>query len=176
MKICRMTTLLVIAGLSIGAAPEVRQKSARAEEFDKLLACRNVGEAAARLACYDQNANALGELKDQDQIVVIDRKTIKETRRGLFGFTLPKLGFLNSDPSDEEDIPEMHGTIKSARLYARGQWEFTLEDGAVWRQIDTNMIPLRPREGMAVTIKRAALGSYKASFASQPAIRVRREM
>ena len=136
MKASKIGLIFLIFGLGTGVARSADAPSARTKEFDELLSCRTVSDPKERLNCYDRNANMLGVLKDQDQIVVVDRKSIKQARRGLFGFTLPKLGFLGAGPQDDEDISEIRGEIRSARPYGRDQWEFTLEDGAIWRQID----------------------------------------
>ena len=50
----------------------------------------------------------------------------------------------------------------------------TLQDGAVWVQIDNNTLALRPRPGQRVVINRGALGSFMMRVNSQPGIRVRR--
>jgi hypothetical protein len=50
----------------------------------------------------------------------------------------------------------------------------TLEDGAVWRQIDQEVLGKPPKAGTAVEIRKAAMGSYRMKIGGQPAIRVRR--
>jgi hypothetical protein len=54
-------------------------------------------------------------------------------------------------------------------------WVFRLADGSVWRQVDTTALNFRPREGMPVRIRRAAVGSYMLKVGDSPAVRARRQ-
>lgn len=139
-----------------------------------LFACRAIVEDSARLACLDRETAALASSREGGEIIVIDRAEAEATRRRLFGFSLPSVTGLFGD-GETERIDEVQSTLARARQGGDGRWVFTLEDGAVWRQIDGDTARFANRPGQAVTIRRAALGSYQLVTGGSRAIRVRRQ-
>lgn len=145
--------------------------------YRQLVDCRAVTEAAARLACYDREVAALEQQTASGELVVTDRASMREARRGLFGFSLPNIGKLfggGDDENEADEVKEIDGTIQSARTFGYGLWRMTLADGSVWEQNDTTRLVFDPRSGNPIKIKRAALGSYKANIDGQSPIKVRR--
>lgn len=55
---------------------------------------------------------------------------------------------------------EVSRIVQSARL-TRDGWVLSLDDGSSWRQVGSMSSALSPQVGMKVTIRRAALGSYR---------------
>jgi hypothetical protein len=143
------------------------------EAFTQMLQCRTLTDDATRLACYDQAAAKLQTAQEKREIVVVDKAEVKEAKKGLFGFTLPQIKLFGGGSGDEE-VNEIEFTIASVRQYDYGRWRFTTTDGAVWDQIDTEILAIDPRAGQKVVVKRAAMGSFKAKVGGQPPIRVRR--
>ncbi len=142
---------------------------------EELFACREIAEADARLACFDREITKVYEAQNSRQLVIADREQVRETKKGLFGFTLPKLGiFGNSDEDKEETIREITSTISSIRRMGNGRYLLVLETGARWMQTDSTPVLGSPREGDEVIIKRAAMGSYMAKIEGRRAMRVRR--
>jgi hypothetical protein len=145
--------------------------------YAELAACRTLTESAARLACFDQATAKLADAVASNNIYMIDRAQVKETRKSLFGLTLPSLGiFGNGDGkggADSDQISQLDSTITSVRQNIDG-WVVTLAEGSVWQQTDSALLGRDPKAGMAVIVKKAALGSFKMNVAGQPAIRVRR--
>jgi hypothetical protein len=165
---------LAILGMAVlpgGAIAETR-RAERPEAFRKLVDCRSVAEPAARLACYDAQVAALDAAEQKEDLVIVDRQQVDKAKRGLFGFTLPKLKLFGAD---DKAVTHLESVIKSARPLSQGRWMFVLEDGAVWRQTDNRSLNPDPKAGMPIKIRRAALGSYLANVDGQTAIRVRRE-
>ena len=140
--------------------------------INQLLACRSIGVAAARLACFDQKAAQTGDALDKKSLVVIDREAVHSTRRSLFGLALPDLD-LFSDSSDDA-IKQIEGIIATVSNNRDGGYVFTLAEGSRWTQVDDRPIALEPRGGEQVIIKKAAMGSYMLSVNRQPGVRVRR--
>lgn len=167
--------LVLCAGTA--SAKDAPQKQ-QAEAFRALVTCRDIADSAARLACYDKQVSALAQAEKAGDLVVADRETMRETRRGLFGFRLPSLGIFgggeDKETAPEEDITEITAELGSARQIAYGAWRLTLKDGAVWEQTDGEKLVLDPRPGDTVVIKRAALGNFKARIGKQPPVKVRR--
>ncbi len=145
----------------------------RAQAFDAMLACRAIADQAEKFACLDRTSAALEAADKAGDLVVMDRQQVRETKKTLFGFDLPNLAKVFGDDKGQE-VESVEGKVASAYTDQDGRWVLRLADGALWRQIDSNVLGLRPRQGMDVKINRAALGSYKMAVAGQPGIRVRR--
>lgn len=168
-------TGLFLAGFAAnpGSAKESKPEEREAPAaFKDLVACRQIAENAARLACYDRQVASLDQAQSQGDLVVADRKQVKEAQRDLFGYSIPKSNLLGTDK--EEPISQLEAVIASVRQAPRGGWRLVLENGSVWDQIDTEVLAVDPRSGGKVVIKRAAFGSYQARINGQPPIKVRR--
>lgn len=142
-----------------------------------VTACRAITEADARLACFDKAAAALGDAVSQKNIVVLDRNAVRETRRSLFGFNLPRLPFFGGR-DDADALPEtreIQSTIAAASPLRYDNWRITLPDGAVWQTTEAFRGYKTPSAGSAVTITRGPLGSYTMKIGSQRAVRVARQ-
>ncbi|WP_336969521.1 hypothetical protein [Sphingobium aromaticiconvertens] len=150
----------------------------RPEIFVRLLDCRTITDSAARLACYDRQVGAMETASQNDEVVVLDKEELKKTRRSLFGFSLPKLPFLGDNDGDQAEGAQTEFTTIEAKLSAvrnlgYGKWSFRLDDGAEWQT--TEAIPTRsPKTGMAIKIKRAAMGSFMGSVNGWPSVRMKR--
>ena len=142
--------------------------------FKALLDCRQLTDAGARLACFDEKAATLDAATQARDVVVTDRQAIKEARRGLFGFTLPRIAlFGGGDDDDEEEVDEMTATVQSAWM-AGNRMKMRLDSGAVWQQVGTDMPRRFPASGMKANLKRATLGTFFVRFDGQRAIRMTR--
>jgi hypothetical protein len=109
-----------------------------------------------------ENAEKSGE------VVIADKRQIKESKRALFGFGSLKLPIFGI--GDDKDAPtEIVAVIVALRDVGYGAWEFTLDNGMHWRQSDDEKI--FPRQGQVVTIHTAAFGGYFLQVGKQRAIR-----
>ncbi len=136
----------------------------------KLVDCRQLTDPAERLACYDTQTAELVAARERDEIVLADKEQISEAKRGLFGFSLPKLRIFFGN--DENEISEIEGVIAAIASDGGSRSLFILEDGARWLQIDGRHIRAKP--GATITIRKAALGSYMGKIGNFPSIRVKR--
>lgn len=167
------TAFIVPTGLTVAAEPT---SANRPDAFTKLLACRSVTDAKARLACYDERVAAMEAAAARNELVVADRAQIRKARRSLFGLTLPRLDIFGG--GDEEREGEAFSEIEStiSRAYLSGdRWNLILDDGAHWVQVDSRAPRRTPRPGQKIRIRRAALGSFFANIDGQTAIRMRRQ-
>lgn len=145
--------------------------------FQDVIDCKKMTEPTARLTCYDEKVATLAAAQESRQVVIADREQINEARRGLFGFSLPKIRLFSggSDDKDKEErIEKLETTIKSARQFGYGKWILTLEEGGQWQQTDSIRLNAEPRAGDTILIKTGAIGSYLANINGQRAIRVKR--
>lgn len=165
---------MLVMGVGVGAwGPATAQEAvdSAARVLSGLRACKALPDTE-RLACYDRAAAALDQAVAQKDVTLIDRQEVRRTRRGLFGFTLPRIGIFSDDENKEEaeEFAELNTTVASARS-VDGRVEFRLGDGsdAVWRTTDPVAFP--PKAGTAVRIRRASLGSYFVKFGKDRMVR-----
>lgn len=168
---------VLLASLAVAiAAPAAAQENSAGNVVDAVTACRDVADPAARLACFDKATAALVAAREKKDVVVLDRAEVQKTRRSLFGFTLPRIklfGGGDDDGDSAEDIKEINGTVAGVSAVAGDRWTVTLDDDTRWITTESAK-GFPPRAGETVRIRRAALGSYDASFNKRRSIKVRR--
>lgn len=138
--------------------------------FQAVLDCKTVTDPTARLACYDKAVGAMDAARAANDLVVTDRATVREAKRGLFGLALPSLKLFGG--GKDEEVTEIQSKISAIRMANDGFPVFTLEDGARWKQTDGGNT--YPKPGSAIRIRKASLGSYMANVDGQTAVRVTR--
>lgn len=167
-------SLIGIAVLGLAAAvPASAQeipKTATPKLFEDVVNCRAIQDSAERLACYDRGVAALDTAQKSNELYVADKAAMKEARRGLFGFSLPKLKIFGDQ--DLGELDELETTIAAVSSGQRG-YIFTLADGARWMQTDKKYMD-RPKIGAKIRIKKAALGSYMANIEKRTGFRIER--
>lgn len=173
-RIFVVTTVLA----SLSATPVLAQQRAvappRPELLNRLTDCRAIEADAQRLACYDAAASAFDAAERQGDVVVVDRAQIGETRRQLFGFQLPSISLFERGETVEQ-IDSIETTLARASQMGEGRWVFTLADGGVWRQIDSERVRFENRAGQPVRVRRGLMGSYLLTVGDSRAVRVRRQ-
>lgn len=148
---------------------------ARPEAFEALVRCRALTDDAARLRCFDAAAATLQQQAEARELVVVDRKQIQETKRGLFGLDLPNLNpFGGGD--DGLEVKSIESTIRSATRDETGHWILTLEDGSIWAQTDNYPFAIDPKRGHKVKVVKASMGSYMMRVNNQPGVRAKRRI
>lgn len=169
--------VLLACVTAMPAAAKDKEPTARPVQIQELYACRDIVDSTARLACFDREVGELSAADTNREISFADQATMKKARRGLFGFSLPNLGplFGGDDDKEEERITSIDSTIKAVSTNAAGKYRLTLEDDAIWVQIDGIGTVFDVRPGRKINIKAAALGSYLARIDGGRAFRIRRE-
>ena len=155
---------------AVPASAQDMPKTAAPKLFEDVVQCRSIQDSAQRLACYDRGVAALDTAQKSNELYVADKAAMKEARRGLFGFSLPKLKIFGDQ--DLGDLDELDTTIAAVSTGQRG-YIITLPDGARWMQTDKKYMD-RPKIGAKIRIKKAVLGSYMASINNKPGFRVER--
>lgn len=166
-----------LAALMAHHAPAVAQDKSIANApapkiFTDVLQCRAIADADTRLACFDRTVGTLEQAQQRKDVFVADKEAIREARRGLFGFSLPKVRIFGDDDMEEE-VKSIESTIKSAVMGQKG-YVFTLADGARWAQTDGAYMD-KPKAGSKIRIRRAALGSYMGSIEGRVGFRIERK-
>lgn len=166
MHIIITTFSIAIATLGVGPIPPATAASPP-PILQKVIACRAIGDATARLACFDSSVAALGSLQASGDVVVMDRNQIQQTRKSLFGLTLPQFALFGAHDGgshavrDNNDVKEITGSVRTASKSAGGDWIVVLEDGARWQQVDSTALGRLPKPGSVVLIRKAVFNSYK---------------
>ena len=167
-------SVMGIAALAlVGAAPASAQKmpkTATPKIFENVVQCRAIQDSAERLACYDRGVAALDTAQKSNELYVADKTAMKEARRGLFGFSLPRMKIFGDE--DLGDLDELETTVAGVSSGQRG-YVITLPDGARWAQTDKRYMD-RPKIGAKIKIEKAVLGSYMASINGKSGFRVER--
>ncbi len=141
--------------------------------FQDVVDCKKIADSAQRLACYDTSVAKLESAQAASEVYVVDKEQVKESRKGLFGFSLPKIKIFGSGDDDKNEIKEIDAVVAKMRQSQNG-WVFTLEDGAIWRQTDGIYIGTNPKIGSKIHIKKAALGSYMGKVENGVSFRIAR--
>ncbi|MCA1653786.1 MAG: hypothetical protein ABR588_03380 [Sphingomicrobium sp.] len=167
------TTIVTIAALLVPTAASARKSpdSGTPQSISRLLACRQLTDAAARLGCFDgESARVATGIASKD-LVVVDRERARVAGRSMFGFSIPNFGGLFGS---EGEIKSIEGTITSVAHNPYGGWLLRLDDNSLWSQTDDSILGLSPRVGNKVTVRRGALGSFQLSVNGQPGLKVTR--
>jgi hypothetical protein len=171
-RVAQRLAWVAVLGLvaSVPASAQKMPKTSTPKLFEEVVNCRAIQDSAQRLACYDRSVAALETAQKSNELYVADKAAMKEARRGLFGFSLPKMKIFGDE--DLGDLDELETTIASVSSGQRG-YIITLPDGARWAQTDKRYMD-KPKVGAKIKIGKAALGSYMASINGKPGFRVER--
>jgi hypothetical protein len=169
--------ILAIALLAVApsaAAKSPPEKAANSPLVTALDACRQITDDAQRLACFDRASAALVGATASGDVSVVDRAQLRQTRKALFGFNMPRLPFFAGDKSAEDDKGVLDSTIKSVRSMGYERFQIVLVDGAIWETAQVYLSFSEPRKGQKIRIKRAPLGVYFLEIDGQVAVKGRR--
>jgi hypothetical protein len=142
----------------------------------ELTRCRGLTDAAAKASCFDAATAAMDRAIASGDLFITDRTQVNAAKAASFGLATPAPGLtLNETPEDagKAATDELPGVIKSVRSTPDG-WVVALEDGSVWYQADAISSGIDPKPGMPVTVKHAALGSYRLMLNKNVGFKVKR--
>ena len=168
----RCSWAIGLAALSLSYAPASQAKEqSETDRLQALKLCSAIKADSERLACFDQSVQSLVDMQDRGEITVMDKEDIAETRRGLFGFSLPKLGVFGSGDDAGEQVLNSH--ITAIRQLRGDHWEIEIEEGSVWQATNTPR-RFKPKVGAEVELEKAALTSYWLRVNGQLGVKARR--
>jgi hypothetical protein len=162
-------SVLLVAAVT----PAMAQTPSGADIVQSLARCRTIAAADARLACFDKASATLDDAVQAKTVTIVGQQEIREARRSLFGFTLPRVGLFGGDGAGsrpKEEFEELNTTIASVRPAANGRVEVRLaENDAVW--VTTDPMPFPPRAGAKIRIRKGAMGNYFLAIEGQRSVR-----
>lgn len=163
------------AVVTVPAHGKGKEKPAPSPLVAAIDRCRQIGDPAQRLACYDNAAGALVQAANAGSVAIVDQGEIRKARRSLFGFTLPKIPFFSGDGTADEAQRQLDSTITSVRPLNNGYFRIVIADNnAVWETTDSNISFDPPKVGQKISILRGPLGSYFLRIDGQVGVRGRR--
>lgn len=171
-------SLLVLAAAAVALqtptlAADQAGRSRDSAYLAALKACQAETGDAARLACFDKAVATMLAASEQGELRVVDREEVRETRRKLFGFSLPDFGIFGGGQRDDAEpkVENLQTTIAKVRASDKGGWVLVTAEGAVW-QID-NVPPrlMTPKVGQSLEIRSGALSSYFLRINGQPGVK-----
>lgn len=181
-----MAAAIVAAALvaAPASAAEEPRNPERVPVIQQLFDCRAITDPTQRLACFDRQVAAIETAEAARDIRIVDRAQVRETRRGLFGFSLGRLNIFGGGDEEEDElnsrnnpeiVQEIEATISRLDRDPTGRWVFGLDNGQRWVQADAVSVGRSPRVGHKIKIRRAAFGTFMANVEDRPGFRVRRE-
>ena len=166
-----LALLLVGTPFAATAQDSSGNTTAIAGRIEALRACREERNDSARLACFDKATGDVMAALDGGEAKIVGSEEVERTRRGMFGFTMPKLGLFSGKDGEEMEILE--STVTGVRR-TRSTYELTIAEGSTWR-ISSPPSRLRaPEIGDPVVFKKAALGSYFIRIDGQTGVKASR--
>jgi hypothetical protein len=154
----------------------VTQTAGGAELADALLDCRALASAVARVDCYDQLADTqTAAINQATQIGTVERAapavaatetaaaatveaTADASQEAFFGKNETEIRKSAQEAAGTTEVDQMAARVSEVRKSATGKAIITLDNGQVWKQIDSSRLRLSSDD--QVTIRRASLGSF----------------
>lgn len=166
-------------------SPALPPTAAMAQDVGKLAQCAAIARDSERLACYDAamadaspaaRAASAARAKETARIAAEEAAAAavaakaaaaaaEQAKREAFGAET-----VTTRPDRFQPPPGEIQTVEAALVEVlsnrSGLGVFVLDNGQIWRQVDTASLPnLRP--GDKITVERAALGGYHLTFLKQ---------
>lgn len=153
----KLINLNIIAGITLLSA-----QSAMADSLnEQLLQCRTVDNDIARLQCFDDATQHMNKATKEIKAAVIKQSApvaaatppavvAPKTQTEIFGFESQQIR--NATPD------KLLVTVVEVTKSLRGKSTFTLANGQVWKQKDSESYRLKSDK--QVFIKKGALGSF----------------
>ncbi|NTZ42258.1 hypothetical protein G7A66_03935 [Altererythrobacter sp. SALINAS58] len=154
-------TLLFLGSAALLPGSAHAQDNADSAYIESLRACQNVPSDSERLACYDRSVAAVTQATDQGELRILDREAVSQTRRRLFGFSLPDIDIFKTrgDQGDQE-LETLTSTVTAVRKLREDAFLFQIADGGTWQILNAPSRLRRIEVGDSVEFKKAALGTY----------------
>jgi len=170
----------LLATFTVSAPLVAKDEAAPGENsyVTALRTCQGKTDPAERLACYDTAVAAMVAASSEGEVRVVDAEAVRQTRRKLFGFTLPDLGIFGGDsdkdnPEKAEEFTTLNTTIAGVRASGK-TLAVTTAEGAEWQLDELPARLMKPRVGQTLEIKKGALSSYFLRINGQKGIKGRR--
>jgi hypothetical protein len=152
--------ILAAAAAALFALPQIAAAQSAAP-LSGLYACEAIAQSDAQLACFRAETAKLRAAETTGDIVALEKETFAEIKKEEAKAAEKELTELKAAEEIRKNPPKQRSlAIQSAETYgANGYIRFTLENGEVWRQVESGRVRLSKGGGDVLTIKRKSLGS-----------------
>jgi hypothetical protein len=151
------------------SAPAFAQQGLPAQVY----ACANVEDAAQRHSCFDA---LVPELKKASAAAPAAKAP--QQAQAQSALTAPVLSPAEAKAAKtakrEAEVSRVALPVKAIETGRDGKYRFTMENGQVWRQLDTVKLRNLGNGPWTAEIRKAALGSYLLTVNKQAAVSVER--
>ncbi len=120
-----------------------------------LTECRQIEGVAERVVCYDKFVDSHFPTDSRPEITESNAVPDAET---LFGTNDAEAKRLIETSLAIEQISEIEAIVTDVRRSSIKKLTVTLDNGQIWRQLDSQRLPLK--SGEAVIVRKASLSSY----------------
>ena len=114
---------------------------------EALTQCRQIEAIEKRVACYDEVVDSL-----------YARPTPIPNAQSLFGTSDAEAKRIVEETLEIEQIDRIEATVADVRISGTRKVTVALDNGQVWRQLDSK--PLHLASGDGIVIRKASLGSF----------------
>lgn len=166
---------IVAVAVAGGATAKDRAPARKSPLVNALSACRQIADPAQRLACFDKASGDLIAATEKGDVNIVDQAELRQARRSLFGFALPKLPFFSGDKSADDVADKLVSKVTAVKEMPYNRVVVRLADGsALWETLESYGAFHTPKVGDSVEINRGPLGSYIIRFGRQRGVKGRR--
>ncbi len=139
----------------------------------QVYACANIDEASQRHACFDM---LVPELKKAGGTAELRPQAIRPgAQSALTAPVLTPAEARAATKVEKEASPQKAlFSVQAIATAADGKYRFTMENGQVWRQLDTVKLRNLGEGPWTAQIRKASLGSFLLTVGNSAAVRVER--
>lgn len=156
--------------LALMSSADAKDKELEAppKVFGDLQSCRAIADEKARLACFDTVSAQISQQVESKELVLLDRVAVKNTKKSLFGFSIPDVDFLK-DEEGQFEFEKLETTVTSVASGGYRKLQFRVAEGSLWRTTEASDLELK--NGQKIVLSKGSLGGYFVKVGSARSVR-----
>ena len=128
-----------------------------------LTKCRQIEAIAERVSCYDDFVDTHLPMESSSSVATSTPPEVAESSvfpdaQSLFGTSDTEAKRIVQTTLAIEQIDQVEAIVADVRKSASRKLSVTLDNGQIWRQLDSK--PMRLKSGETVIVRKASLGSF----------------
>lgn len=169
---------LCVAPFILLSAPALAQQGLdRDALLERARGCAVINDAGQRHACFDTLVPYLkpGGTSASQQAVPRPQQQAAVQPKPPSALTAPVLSPSEASAAKEQEITNVNLAVKSITTGGDGKSRFTMENGQIWKQVDTTRLKNLGDGPWTAEIRKASFGSFLLKIGKSPAVRVERQ-
>ena len=139
--------------------------------IQSLETCASINNSDEAVICFQTETSKLKARIESGEVIVLDRATATLRNQEAFG----RREIVRANELVGAEAPDrIETTLVSSAQRPDGKILFTLGDGSLWVQTDSDPIRFGLRNGSTAVVKRASMGSFMLRIGTGRDIRVSR--